>query len=110
MNSHEYMQRQAMVTLANKIEADFIATHGGLATYLLASARNEASTALMALADVDPTDSKEITRLQNEVKRFRDMAEWMSKAVELGDEAWNELEEGDRAALTRIVNPQEIED
>lgn len=112
MNVDQYLKRIAMaqVALADKIEKDFVATHGGLATYLLATAREQASDAMISLADVDPNDTKAIMHLQNEVQRFRDLSEWMSRAVEQGNEAWNHLDAGEQAVLTDMINPQETED
>lgn len=98
------------VALADKIEADFIAKHGGLATWLLAQARKEASEALMALADVDADDTKQIRDLQNVIHRHRDLTDWMATAVETGNFEWNTLSQGDREALRATVDPQETDD
>jgi hypothetical protein len=113
VSAYEYQRRHLAMTavaLADKIEGDFIAKHGGLATWLLAQARKEASEALMALADVDPDDLKQIRNLQNIIHRHRDLTDWMAQAVETGNFEWNSLSMGDREALRATVDPQETED
>lgn len=113
MNAYEYQRRhlaQQAVRLADKIERDFVATDGGVATYLLAQARKEAGDALMALADTEPTDVEEIRRLQNIVHRHRDLTEWLAAAAEAGRDEWHTMTDGERDAVAQTVNPQEIDD
>jgi hypothetical protein len=104
------MQRQAMATLATRSKPTSsppmaVSPH----TSRLRRATKRA-TPLMALADVDPTDSEEITRLQNEVKRFRDMAEWMAKAVERATKHGTNSKKGSGRPSQIVIDPQEIED
>lgn len=113
MNAHEYQRKRlarAAAKLGDEIESAFVATHGGLATYLLACARDEASHALMTLADVDPTDHETIRKLQNQVQRHRDLTTWMAQAAENGRDAWLELDEGEQEAIASTIDPQESED
>ena len=58
---------------------------------VLHTAKEQAATALASLADVDPTDSIEIRRLQNEVARFDDLVRWLRQMLFDGPEADREL-------------------
>jgi hypothetical protein len=113
VNAWEHQRRylaSAAVSLADKIEADFVATHGGLAAYLIVQARKEAGDALMGLADVDPKDHDTIQKLQNDVQRHRDLTQWMANAIEDGEIAWRQLDAGEREAIVQTIDPREIED
>lgn len=59
---------------------------------LFGAAHDRAIKARNALVTVDPENSKEIRRLQNEVKRYEEMAEWIRIAVTSGDNAQQMLD------------------
>jgi hypothetical protein len=102
-------QWRAQSGLADEIENGFVATQGNLATHLLAQAHAQAIDALTAMIDVEPDDPKAVRELQNEVKRFRDLARWMMKASAEGAEAWEAMKQIDQETLAALINPQESE-
>lgn len=59
--------------------------------YILVRAKQEKLKALEKLVDADPTNVPEITRLQNEVKRFNDMNGWLNDAIHAGEAAENSV-------------------
>lgn len=54
-------------------------------------AKEQAATALVALATVDPENPAEIRRLQNEVRRFDDLVSWLRELLIAGPEAERQL-------------------
>ncbi len=69
---------------------------------VLAKARREAAEALTLLVDVDPNQPADVTKLQNEVRRFADLVRWLKEIVaaglddrfEVNDAERDELEDG----------------
>lgn len=59
---------------------------------LFSAAKEAAIKAWKALIDVDPENPKEIRRLQNEVKRYEEMAQWVRTAVLEGEQAFEQLQ------------------
>lgn len=112
-NTYEYMRKRvamARIALADKIESDFISKHGGLASYIVACSREEAGDAVMDLTTADPTDAKEIQRLQNIVHRHTQHMQWLAGAAERGEEAWSMLKEEEQEAIANAIDPKERED
>jgi O-methyltransferase involved in polyketide biosynthesis len=65
--------------------------------YLKNRAHSELDEAQQLLIEVDPTDTKEITRLQNQAWRARNFDSWLAEAIQEGWNAeahLNALEEG----------------
>lgn len=60
--------------------------------HLFGSAKRAAIDARGKLVDVDPENQREIRRLQNEVKRYEDMALWIRTAVIEGQHAFDQLQ------------------
>lgn len=112
MNREAYETKIAEEAIRTKdlIERDFVMRHGGPTAWILAAARLDAIDALRTLADVDPTNALEITRLQNDVKRNRDLIDWLHRAVERGEEAWQKLrgEEQDTVAAVLGMGDDEV--
>lgn len=59
--------------------------------YLIGQADLESEQAKEALTDVDPSDIRTISDLQNRIKRSRSLAMWISSAIEQGDSEYNEF-------------------
>ena len=83
-------RRQAQAALSLEIELGI--KKDGPLNYILASAFNEAVDALQKLVEVDPIKVDEIRKLQNDIKRYGDLAFWLSNAAATGQEAFRELE------------------
>lgn len=81
-----------------------------ITTLVLGQAREAAATALTALIDVSPADVADVTRLQNEVKRYRDMMEWVQHAITQGTEAGLIVKEEDRQAIDGHAHGWRTED
>ncbi len=64
--------------------------------YLMARAELEAMKAAEDLVDCAPDDQTTIRRMQNEVKRLRDIRVWVDEAVDKGMAALDQLEERER--------------
>jgi hypothetical protein len=94
---------QNAVTLSDKIESDFIASHGGPSAYILIRAKDDATEAMLALADVAPTDAKTIMALQYDIQRFRQLIGWMREAIEHGQEAWHKIKSQGQEELAETV-------
>ncbi|MEN3385241.1 MAG: hypothetical protein V7608_5285 [Hyphomicrobiales bacterium] len=58
---------------------------------ILALAREEAASALRALIAIDPTQTAEIRRLQNEARRYDSLVAWLRKIVGDGKDASDAL-------------------
>ena len=56
---------------------------------ILGMAAQEASLAEKKLSTVDPTDSKTITALQNEVWRANSLEQWLVELLDEGESAMN---------------------
>lgn len=80
----EYLEA---MRLAEDIEREFIGQPGPI-LYLLDRAREAAIQAMERLTWADPADPVKILTLQNDVKRYRDMVQWIREALAAGDEAW----------------------
>ena len=96
------------VTLSRDIEEQMTARAADGFRPLVAAlqlARVEAGQAVAVLCDVDPTDTKEIRALQNQVQRFRDLVRWLKAIATAGIEAELALGDEDREDLERLVAP-----
>lgn len=59
---------------------------------LFRTAKEAAIAARNALVAADADDSKHVRYLQNEVKRYEEMADWIRTAVTKGENAFKQLE------------------
>lgn len=84
------------VRLANDIERDLVATHGGPIAWILLQAKIQAASAREHLTTVDPDDSKRIRELQYEIWRQIELARWLREAVDAGEEAWLRLSDAEQ--------------
>lgn len=84
-NLEEIIQINRVTTAAANIEME-LESRGPLYDYLL-DARHGAVSALTALVTVDPRDSVEITRLQQQALRFSDICEHIRGTMEYAKEA-----------------------
>lgn len=60
--------------------------------YLIGRAEGEEHEALQILAEVDPHDSNEIERQQNQIWRARSIQQWLVQAVQAGLMAQHQIE------------------
>lgn len=58
---------------------------------VLAKARTEAATAMRSLVSIDPAATREILRLQNEVRRYECLVGWLRDIMTDGKEAAEQL-------------------
>lgn len=63
--------------------------------YVLQRAQIDAEAAIDAFVEADPTDIPEVIRLQAEVRRDRDLREWIADAIEAGRQAEERIREED---------------
>lgn len=68
------------------------ATKNAAFQVLFAEAKSAAIAARNELVAVNPRDWRAIERLQNEVKRYEEMADWIRVALAEGDNALAQLE------------------
>lgn len=54
---------------------------------ILSLSQDEAAASMLKLTTVDPTDVKEITKLQNEIHRADSIYQWIVEMIESGDDA-----------------------
>lgn len=70
------------------IGADFKAFLGsGIGQYLVAKAENDEMKALRVLAEVDPSDSAEIFKLQVAARVPRQVVKWLNDVIKAGEDA-----------------------
>jgi len=65
--------------------------------YLLGCAEREYDKALLALAEVDPTDAEKIRQLQSDLRRAASIPAWISELIEAGNIAYDQLVEQEEA-------------
>lgn len=95
---------QRAVTASAELEVELMATRGTRPLLaVLAKARSRASDATVALSDVDPEDPKAIRKLQNEIKVFDLLIEWMTQIVAEGFEASDALSEEEIDDLAQSI-------
>ena len=61
--------------------------------YLIKKSEGEIEAAMLKLKDVDPTDVKAITALQNEIKIAEKFQVWLGDAIAAGHQAKVQIEE-----------------
>lgn len=83
--------RQEAANLSLEIERQ-ISNKDGPLKYILASAHQEAVHAFMLLGEIDPTQVDQIRNLQNDIKRYSDLAFWLQAALNDGNAAFKELD------------------
>ena len=77
----------------------------------LASARTAAIGALRKMIDAPPFDAAHIMTLQNDVRRFRNLATWLRNAQTAAAEAYAQLPPDEQDAVRAYTNPKsEIND
>jgi hypothetical protein len=77
----------------------------------LARARKAAIEATKLLVECPPFEAQRIMRLQNEVRRFADLHDWLLNAQTRAGEAWAALPDDEREAVIAFTNPNtEIND
>jgi hypothetical protein len=59
---------------------------------LFGEAKRKAIRARTDLVDANPEDAKEIRRLQNDVRRYEEMAHWVRTAIVQGEQCFQQLQ------------------
>src|ERR1700722_16950144 len=80
---------------------------------VLARARTDAAIAIAKLADVDPEQPKEIRKLPNDVRRFRDLVAWLAKITADGfdaDALLAEMDAEDHEELISMIAGDHVRD
>ena len=97
----ETTQAAQAFDLWEQIERDLTLT--GPLKKLLLFAKAEFVRARNRLVDADPTDAAEVTKLQHEAKRFRDMAGWVIAQRENAEAHYEALPLEERRALDHFL-------
>ena len=89
INARILRKYEADIRLSNDILDNFKdMAKGGPIAYILTRAASEASDAHIALSMADPSNTKDIIRLQSEIARNSDIVRWISEAIAQGSDAW----------------------
>lgn len=95
---------QRAVSLSADVEVQLSQTTGGAPLVaLLVKARNAAADSIVCLAEADSEDPALIRALQNDVKCFKHIVEWLREIVADGFEAEDELSEDERDDLAEAL-------
>lgn len=92
--SDEMVERLALAAVHIENEIDASISHPGPLLMILSRAREEAAIALQSMVDMPLDGAVDIDRMrlaQWEVKRMRNLADWVAEAVAAGKEAWHSL-------------------
>lgn len=111
MNQAELLRRAAnealkretrFAALATEIELQFRMKESPL-IFLMASSHAAAVEALVNLATADARNVDNMTRLQGEVTRYREIANWLHQAVQAGREQLDKMEDGTLEAWAAMM-------
>ena len=91
--------------LEHCIDADLLDPAKSILLAQLSRARKAAIEATKLLIECGPFDAQRIMRLQNEIRRFSDLHEWLLTAQTRAGEAWNALPDDEREAVIAFTNP-----
>lgn len=95
---------QLAVQLSADIELQLTHVAGGAPVLaLLGKARQLATNAIVALAEVDPDNAKAIRDLQNEIVIFKLIVAWLKEIVAAGFDAGDALDEDERDDLAEAI-------
>ena len=93
-----------------QIEADFLTTPPGPIAQILHRAKVDAAEALAGLVSVDPTDSKAIQELQNEIHLYRSLLRHCTGIMNDAREAAHKLDAEDVEDLAKTIGLTETND
>jgi hypothetical protein len=102
MLSHAAIARAINLSAQIAVQLDANAGASPL-TALLAKAQRHAAEAMVAMATVDPEDPKAVRRLQNDLKCFDLILEWMEEIVRAGVELGDELDQASRRDIAETL-------
>lgn len=105
---HDMALRTLM--LGESIEQDFATNPPGIVVVLLHKAKEASAHAMLALSNVDPLSTEAIRALQNDIKRFRDIATWIREIVDEAQDIARSINVEDIRGLADLVNPEYQED
>lgn len=76
---------------------------GGVIARLLLDAKKTSDAARLALVTVEPTDSRQIMKLQWMVGRFDELMYWINDVKEAAEAALEDFTESDLALVRRLI-------
>lgn len=99
---------QALFKLSVDTNLEFVrdATEAGPLFKVMVLARHDAIEALVGLVKHDPTDTKGVMLLQNEVQRFIDLLGRVHDIFRAGDEAAAELQTEEADEVRRLADDE----
>lgn len=106
MDDLSYQVIAKAIDIGDRIEKDFTTDKGGPIVYLFVAARAEAIEAMRALIDVDPTDTRAVMRLQNEVHRLQQLTTWINGALQRGQEAFDSLDQQQKIEVASYLQQE----
>lgn len=89
--SPDQVEQIRIADLGNRIQEELAGS--AVIKLILEKAEEAACAALSELVDVDASDAPKVLRLQSDVRRHRDILEWIEAAISAGDQANTELHE-----------------
>lgn len=112
MNEDEQVKA---IDLWDRIDDDIRDPKSSILVALLTIAQRESRHALQQLANLDPMQdnlAKRVMDLQNEIRRFQDLRDWIARARMDGINAFQALNAEDQESLRSILtqSPQTVND
>lgn len=107
MSTENYLARHIEATLAlgEEIEGDLQQTQSSIIRLLAVRARQAATDAMLALIDVDASESEKIRALQNEIKRHRDIVTWIIQMQATAKTTAETISRADNWEINQLFNP-----
>lgn len=96
--------------IGHAIELDLLKGDDSVIRHFVAHAREMMVDAAVALTRTPPVDIAEITRLQNEAKRFGEMVGWACNGRIEAKEAYESLDPDERSEVDAFLQGTEVND
>lgn len=96
--------------IGEAVELDLLKGPNSVLAHLAAYAREKAIDASVLLTRVRPDDQAEITRLQNEVQRYRELAWFTRTSLAEAAEAYSTLDAEEREEVRKFLLGEETND
>lgn len=109
MQAHQLDEMRAAVRLAHDIDLEFLRERkdAGPLFVFMYRARGDAIDALVALASVDPANTEQVRKLQNEWQRYVDSLAYVKDVLNAGYEAAKILKSEEADELRAVVGDDE---
>lgn len=99
----DVLARKHAVQLSAEIQEQLTAKKGhSPLLVILSRARQDATTAIAALCEVDPESIDKVRICQNEVRRFIDLVQWMGEMIEAGNQP--DITEDEQSELITLIS------